>query len=967
MYRPTTLLIAAILAAFQATAPAKPRDTVRADEVPPKLRASESGWKDLFDGRTTAGWRGYQQKALPAGWKVVGGALTRVGTGGDIVSLGEYENFELTLDWKIAPGGNSGIFYRVVEQAEDTAMWALAPEYQLIDDTGYPGTLKPTQKTAGNYDLQPPGRDATRPAGSWNTTRILVNGSHVEHWLNGVQIVAYELWTDEWTRLVAGSKFKDSPRYARARKGRIGIQDHGAAAAFRNIRIRELPPTPQAAAPAQAASPIPATRLQTRWASQVTPDRVLPEYPRPQLARKQWTNLNGTWSYAITSGEAPMPAAFEKKILVPFAIESQLSGAGEWVAPDQRLWYRRTFATPSLPRGSRLLLNFGAVDWEAQVYVNGTSVGVHRGGYDPFTLDITDRLRPGAREQELVVAVRDPTDEGQQPRGKQVRRPRSIWYTAVTGIWQTVWLETVPAWHVSGVRIDPDLDRAQVSVSVGTERRGAAGRVTIAVFDGTREVGRADGPTATIPIPAPHKWSPADPFLYRVRVTLTSGDDVESYFGMRSIAMRTDAAGVPRLLLNGEPLFQLGLLDQGWWPDGLYTAPTDEALAFDIQQTKDLGFNVIRKHVKVEPARWYYHADRLGMLVWQDMPSADNKGPDAQDNFTTELTALVDNLRNHPSIVMWVPFNEGWGQHKTAERVAWIKSADPTRLVNNTSGWTDAKVGDVADLHAYPGPAMPPLEPVRAAVLGEFGGLGLPVEGHTWLDRGNWGYRSFTSLGDVNAAYRDLLAQLRLHAGDGLTSAIYTQTTDVEIEVNGVMTYDRGVTKLSPESVAANRRMYETPPRISHIVPASDRAAQTWRYTTAAPSATWFDPAFDDAAWQSGPGGFGAPDTRFAKVGTEWKTADIWLRRTVDVPAGDFAAPHLRVFHDDDAQVYLNGILIAELPGANGGFAYLPLTGAARAALRPGRNTLAVHAHQNRGGQFIDVGLVDVIDRAPVR
>jgi Glycosyl hydrolases family 2/Glycosyl hydrolases family 2, sugar binding domain/Glycosyl hydrolases family 2, TIM barrel domain len=734
----------------------------------------------------------------------------------------------------------------------------------------------------------------------------------------------------------------------------------------------KLPPTPQAPAPAQPASPIPATRLQTRWASQVTPDRVLPEYPRPQLARKQWTNLNGTWSYAITPGEAPKPSTFEKQILVPFAIESQLSGAGAWVAPDQRLWYRRTFATPALPRGSRLLLNFGAVDWEAVVYVNGTSAGVHRGGYDPFTLDITDRLRPGVAQQELVIAVRDPTDEGQQPRGKQVRRPRSIWYTAVTGIWQTVWLETVPAWHVSGLRIDPDLDRGQVAVSVGTERRGDAGRVdasrvTITVLDGTREVGRAEGPTATIPIPAPHTWSPADPFLYHVRVTLSSGDEVESYFGMRSIAVRADAAGVQRLFLNGEPLFQLGLLDQGWWPDGLYTAPTDEALAFDIQKTKDLGFNVIRKHVKVEPARWYYHADRLGMLVWQDMPSADNKGPDAQENFTTELKALIDNLRNHPSIVMWVPFNEGWGQHQTAERVAWIKSADPTRLVNNTSGWTDAKVGDVADLHAYPGPAMPPLEPVRAATLGEFGGLGLPTEGHTWLDKGNWGYRSFTSLDEMNAAYRDLLAQLRLHAGDGLSSAIYTQTTDVEIEVNGVMTYDRGVTKLSPESVAANRRMYETPPRITHIVPASDRAPQTWRYTTAAPSATWFDPAFDDAAWASGPGGFGAADTRFAKVGTEWKTADIWLRRTVDVPAGDLAAPHLQVFHDDDAQVYLNGILVAELPGANGGFAYLPLTGAARAALRPGKNSIAVHAHQTRGGQFIDVGLVDVVNPAPPR
>lgn len=722
---------------------------------------------------------------------------------------------------------------------------------------------------------------------------------------------------------------------------------------------------PQQAPPAPPPTPVPATRLQTRWAAQVTPDRVLPEYPRPQLARRNWVNLNGPWTYAITDADAPRPSAFDGRILVPFSIESQLSGAGVWVTPAQRLWYRRTFATPNLPTGNRLLLNFGAVDWEAVVYVNGTSAGVHRGGFDPFTLDITDRLVAG-KEQELVVAVRDPTDDGEQPRGKQVRRPRGIYYTAVTGIWQTVWMEAVPAWHVRGVRIDPDLDRGAVTVSVGTEGR-TGGRVTVTVLDGAREVGRASGPTATIAIPSPHKWSPADPFLYGLRVRLESGDEVESYFGMRTIAVRRDGAGVQRLFLNGEPLFQLGLLDQGWWPDGLYTAPTDEALAFDIEKTRELGFNVIRKHVKVEPARWYYHADRLGMLVWQDMPSANNKGPEAEANFFRELTSVIDTLRNHPSIVMWVPFNEGWGQHQTEKYVTWLKGYDPSRIVNNTSGWTDMKVGDVADLHAYPGPAMPPLEPARAATLGEFGGLGLPTEGHTWLDRGNWGYRSYTSLTDLNAAYQDLLSQLRLHAGDGLSSAIYTQTTDVEVEVNGVMTYDRAVTKLSPESIAANKRMYSTPPRIVHIVPSSDRSPETWRYTTTAPPNGWFEPGFDAASWSSGPGGFGALDTRHARVGTEWKTADIWMRRSVDVPAGALVSPHLRIFHDDDVQVYLNGVLIAEMPGANAGFAYVPLTAAARAALRPGRNTIAVHTHQTRGGQFIDVGIVDVVEPGPAR
>ncbi|MEO6239023.1 MAG: sugar-binding domain-containing protein [Vicinamibacterales bacterium] len=749
-----------------------------------------------------------------------------------------------------------------------------------------------------------------------------------------------------------------------------GIQDHGDEAAFKNFRIRELPGTPQTPAPVQPASPMPPTKLQTRWAAQVTADRVLPEYPRPQLARKAWANLNGPWRYAITPANAPRPAGFSARILVPFPIESQLSGAGVWVAPDQRLWYRRAFTAPARASGYRVLLNFGAVDWESEIFVNGTRVGAHRGGYDPFTFDITDQLRAGAGEQELIVSVSDPTDEGQQPRGKQVRRPRGIWYTAVTGIWQTVWLETVPPRYVSDLKIEPDLDRGIVRVAVTAQGTAApAATYTVVVLESGREIARVTGTgsgaltPSSIPLPNPRKWSPSDPFLYTLRISLDSGDEVESYFGMRSIAVRSDATGARRLFLNGEPLFQYGLLDQGWWPDGLYTAPTDEALAFDIQKTKDLGFNLIRKHVKVEPARWYYHADRLGMLVWQDMPSADNKGGEAEADFARELKTVVDALRNHPSIVMWVPFNEGWGQHATEKTVAWLKSYDPTRIVNNTSGWTDTGVGDVADMHAYPGPAMPPLEPARAATLGEFGGLGLPTDGHTWLDRGNWGYRSYTSADELNAAYRDLITQLRLHVADGLSSAIYTQTTDVEIEVNGVMTYDRGVIKLSAESIAANRRLYETGPRITHLVEASDRSAQTWRYTTTAPATGWFDPAFDDNAWQSGAAGFGAKDTRFARVGTEWRTPDIWLRRNVELPAAALTAPHLRVFHDDDAEIYLNGTLVATLPGSNAGFAYVPLTGAARAALRAGWNRIAVHAHQTRGGQFIDIGIVDVIEK----
>jgi hypothetical protein len=721
---------------------------------------------------------------------------------------------------------------------------------------------------------------------------------------------------------------------------------------------------PQAQAPPAPASPVPPTKLRTRWAAQVKPEAVLPEYPRPQMVRPQWQSLNGEWSYAITPSDAPRPSTFDGRILVPFPVESQLSGAGVRVGPDQRLWYRRTFRVPALPSGQRLLLHFGAVDWEAVVYVNGRELARHAGGYDPFDVDVTEALGRGGTDQDLVVAVRDPTDTGQQPRGKQVLKPQGIYYTAVTGIWQTVWMEQVRAVHVAALRIDPDLDRGTVRVTVTAA--GTPSTVTAIVSDGTREVGRASGSPGNalvVQIPNPHKWSPADPFLYGLRVNVPGGDAVESYFGMRSIAVRADASGVRRLFLNGEPLFQLGLLDQGWWPDGLYTAPTDEALAFDIQQTKDLGFNVIRKHVKVEPARWYYHCDRLGMLVWQDMPSGNNKGPEAESNFWRELQSVVDTLRNHPSIVMWVPFNEGWGQHDTPKYVSWLQKYDPTRLVNNVSGWTDAGVGDVADLHAYPGPAAPPREASRAAALGEFGGLGLPIETHTWLDRGNWGYRSFTSLADLNAAYVNLLAQLRLNAGNGLASAIYTQTTDVEVEVNGVMTYDRAVVKLSPEAVAANKRMYAPPPAIREVLAASDRSPRPWKYTMTAPADDWMSPAFDDAAWTSGNGGFGARDTRYGRVGTEWKTPDIWLRSDFDLPDVNFTDPQLRVFHDEDAQIYINGQLAAELPGSNAGFAFVPLTGAGRSALKQGRNTIAVHVKQTRGGQFVDVGIVDVQER----
>ena len=717
--------------------------------------------------------------------------------------------------------------------------------------------------------------------------------------------------------------------------------------------------------PSSVQAQAPPTKLRTKWAAEVTPAKVLPEYPRPQMVRANWTNLNGEWEYAVADKAAARPQTFSGHILVPFAIQSQLSGVATAVTDQQRLWYRRTFRAPALARGSRLLLHFGAVDWEAHVFVNGKEVGSHTGGYDPFFFDVTDALKTTG-EQELVVSVWDPTDKGTQPRGKQVLQPRSIWYTAVTGIWQTVWTESVPAQHIKDLVIGSDAAAGTISVTV-LPSAGATGTAHVVARDGSRVVADASGAAGqpiVLRIAQAKLWSPDSPFLYDLRVTL-AGDEVQSYAGIRTVAVQRDSAGINKIVLNGKPVFQYGLLDQGWWPDGLYTAPTDAALRSDIETSKQMGFNLIRKHVKVEPARWYYHADKLGILVWQDMPSGMLSGneqttPDASV-FSVELERLVDTHRNHPSIIMWVPFNEGWGQHETEKYVAWIKQKDPSRLVNNASGWTDKGVGDVSDVHSYPNPVRPPLEDKRAAVLGEFGGLGLPLEGHTWIEKGNWGYRSYKNTDELGQAYRDLLYQLRILAGEGLSAAIYTQTTDVEIEVNGMLTYDRAVVKLPPDAKELSAKL-SAPPSVREFVATSEHAPQPWRYTTDAPAEDWFRAGFNDQGWKTGNGGFGRPGN-LRRVVTPWETSDIWLRRTFDLPATAPVNPHLRVFHDDDAEVYLNGEKIATLPGAVSGYSYVRLDDAAKALLKAGTNTLAMHVKQVRGGQFADAGLVEVIEK----
>jgi hypothetical protein len=566
-------------------------------------------------------------------------------------------------------------------------------------------------------------------------------------------------------------------------------------------------------------------RIMTPWAEQVNPQNPLPEYPRPAMERPAWQNLNGLWDYAIVNKDAVRLDHWDGKILVPFPVESALSGVGKTVGAERALWYRRNFSIPADWQGQRLLLHFGAVDWECTIWVNGKEVGSHKGGFDPFSLDITDAIKP-AGPQQVMVRVWDPTSQDNSPlvRGKQVVNPHGIWYTPVTGIWQTVWLEPVPQTFIRGLKITPDIDKNQVTINIDAD--GTLDKLSFTATVNTAKMSASSastGSTLTLNIIDPQLWSPDDPFLYDLTVQIKDGvnvvDEVASYFGMRKIDIQKDDKGVNRLFLNNQPVFHFGLLDQGWWPDGLFTAPTDEALRYDVEMTKAWGYNMLRKHVKVEPQRLYYWCDKIGVLVWQDMPSTqfnrrsysaeELKQFDAQ--FESEWKAIIDALYHHPSIVMWVPFNEGWGQYDTERITAWTKNYDPTRLVNNASGWTDKGVGDVHDIHNYPNPAMPKLEENRAVVLGEYGGLGMPVQGHLWEQGGNWGYQTYQDMTDLEERYILMTRDLYALKDKGLAAAVYTQTTDVEIEVNGLMTYDRKVIKLTPERLAPINKGYLPP------------------------------------------------------------------------------------------------------------------------------------------------------------
>jgi len=709
--------------------------------------------------------------------------------------------------------------------------------------------------------------------------------------------------------------------------------------------------------------------LLTRWAKDVSPTNALPEYPRPQMVRSTWQNLNGLWDYAITDKSAEQkPSAWDGKILVPYPIESALSGVMRPLKPDQRLWYRRTFTVPPAWNGQRILLHFGAVDWEAEVFVNGQRAGIHRGGYDPFSFDITTLLN-GSGPQELVVRVFDDTNGAQHPVGKQSLKPGGMWYSPASGIWQTVWLEPVPATSIASLKLTPDVDQHRLKLTVHTT--GATQGVTVtAVARFVAEVAGvitgAANAELSLNLANPRLWSPDKPDLYDLQVSLVSRgnkiDTVTSYFGMRKITIVPGR--FPEIHLNGKKIVQLGLLDQGYWPDGIYTAPTDEALKWDIVQQRAFGCNMVRKHVKVEPARWYYWADKLGLLVWQDMPTRMNPvDPNYNAQFESELQRMVMTLYNHPCIVTWIDFNENWGHYDAARIANLVKSWDPTRLVTYDSGEFNAPAGDLNDIHNYPYPSYP-IPTNKPRILGEHGVGHLGIDGHFWHRKDTSRYlRTADDLQNLYAEFADLTRSFVVT--EGLQGIVYTQFTDVEEEQNGLWTYDRQVCKVKPTAIHAINQAIIHPENTwyyTRIVDTSDRfrdGLAGWQYTTNAPPTDWHTATFDASAWATGTGAFGNHGDR---VHTRWNSSEIWLRKTFSFGAQQHATNlRLRVRHQGAAEYYLNGVLAFSEDGDNQIYRVVAINPAAQKAIQTGSNNVfAIHSRQSGRERYVDGGILYV-------
>lgn len=711
--------------------------------------------------------------------------------------------------------------------------------------------------------------------------------------------------------------------------------------------------------------------LMTKWASLVDPKNPLPEYPRPQMERKNWINLNGIWQFqpGVTGDIAPIGKNLTGSILVPYPVESAISGV---MKHHERIWYRRTFSIPSEWKGQRIRLNFGAIDWESEVFVNGKSVGVHRGGYDPFSYDITSYLT-GKGPQELIIRVFDPTENGGQPRGKQATQGIEIMYTPSTGIWQTVWLEPVPQIGINDLKITPDIANSSLKLTVNT--MGSTKGVSVAVqvkTSGKVVQSTVGNPNTEIVIPVPNArlWSPDDPFLYDLSIALIQNkktvDQVASYFGMRKISIEK-IDGFQKIMLNNKFVFELGALDQGYWPDGLYTAPTDEALRFDLEQQKALGFNMIRKHVKVEPYRWYYWADKLGFMVWQDMPTAQSYGGvDADANqYSAELTRMVQTHWNIPSIIMWVVYNEKCGQdviNKTIPTPAlskMVKDLDPSRLVNEASGYDWYGSGDIADSHTYPAPRSVSGEPGQAIVSGEYGATKYPLKNHIWSK--NYVVEVTSENDYVNRYESYATALCHLKTNNGLCGAVYTQITDVESELNGIMTYDRAAFKTDVNRLrTSNLNAINKQLLMEDVLPNSQKQSQSWNYSTITPDSSWYQTDFDDSKWSIANGPFASEGTPDIHMGTSWTSSDIWLRKQFSLGTlntEDLNNLVFNLYHDEDCDIYINGVLAATIKGFST-YTVVPVNDAGKKALIPnGTNVIAIHCHQTDGGQGIDVGL----------
>lgn len=772
------------------------------------------------------------------------------------------------------------------------------------------------------------------------------------------------------------------------------------------------------AASAFAWAPVPCpgsgSKMMTPWGEKITPENAWRSYPRPQMVRSQWTNLNGIWEYAITSNATwTSVSPWDKhnkctelvqrgEIIVPFAVETPLSGVGRLLEPGEFLWYRRTLNVKK-ESGKRLLLNFGAVDFRCQVFIGHNEVTdvPHEGGLVPFSVDITDFVQDG--DNELSLCVWDPTSQSLGAVGKQVFKPYGCLYTRMSGVWQTVWTEMVPVSRIENYKVVTDIDKGTVDIGFSFAGPRNMNKVTVTV-DG---VGTFEGcDRVQIKMPTGFKlWSPESPNLYTF--TAKYGDDsIEGYFGMRKFEKRADANGVLRFFLNNEPYFILGPLDQGWWPDSFLTPPSEEAIVFDLKTIKDLGCNMLRKHMKDEPALYYYLCDKMGIIVVQDMAAGGGDRNLRYGFFRRELKDMIDYLYNFPSIVMWVPFNEDWGcqpgEFLTHNTLDWVRRYDPTRLVDGPSGWQDYEGGDchrvvnpgeqprrvrtnhkpigqceaadAVDMHFYRGPGMFPVNPRRVSFLGEFGGLGQKVPGHLWKDdNSSWGYggtEDTSTKERLTKTYTGLMDTLSTLAFKGLGGAVYTQTSDVELEVNGYLTYDRKVLKFDAKKVAdAHRKVIKmakagaTSKSSTLIVfPKHDKDAKAWAYSMTEQPSDWMQSGFDDSAWARSAAGFGDKSIAVhqeAKVSTLWNTKTLFLRRHFNFEKKDkILCAVFEMFHDEDVIIYLNGIEILQVAGYNSSYQSITVPGEVfEKAVKNGDNVLAVRVVQTVGAQYFDTGL----------